>query len=71
MSHCSGRTVWQLWQIHSANIQQTEVVTSNTARSMAKQADTTLKTADTIVASLVERVELKGPDLKPGHGSIA
>jgi hypothetical protein len=35
-------------------------VTATTARSLAEQADNTLKTADTIVASLVERVEAEG-----------
>lgn len=49
-----------MWRVYEANIQQTEVATSNTARSMAAQADATIKTADTIVASLVERVEAEG-----------
>lgn len=55
-----GSEVWQLQRVYEANIQQAEVATANTARSMAEQADTTLKTADTIVASLVERVEAEG-----------
>lgn len=55
-----GTEVWQLWQVYEANIRETEVVTSGTARSMAEQAETTLKTADTIAASLVERVEAEG-----------
>jgi hypothetical protein len=55
-----GTEVWQLWQVYEANVRATEVVTSNTARSMAEQAETTLKTADTIAASLVERVEAEG-----------
>jgi diguanylate cyclase (GGDEF)-like protein len=55
-----GMEVWQLQRVHDSNIQQTEVMTSNTARSMAEQAETTLKTADTIVASLVEQVEAEG-----------
>ncbi len=55
-----GTEVCQLQRLHEANIQQAEVVTANTARSMAEQAETTLKTADTIVASLVERVEAEG-----------
>ena len=55
-----GTEGWQLWQVFQANIQQTEVVTANTARSMAEQADTTIKTADTVVATLVERVEAEG-----------
>jgi hypothetical protein len=55
-----GSEVWQLQRVHDANIQQAEMVTSNTARSMAEEAETTIKTADTIVASLVERVEAEG-----------
>jgi diguanylate cyclase (GGDEF)-like protein len=51
---------WQLWRLHDSNIEQAGVVTATTARSMAEQADTTLKTADTIVASLVEQVEAEG-----------
>jgi hypothetical protein len=55
-----GVEAWQLWRIHDANVDQAGVVTATTARSMAEQADTALKTADTIVASLVERVESEG-----------
>jgi diguanylate cyclase (GGDEF)-like protein len=55
-----GTEAWQLQRVYDANIQQTEVVTSNTARSMAEQVETTIKTADTIVASLVGRVEAEG-----------
>jgi len=55
-----GTEVWQLWRVYDANIQQTEAITSNTAQLLAEQAKTTLKTADTIVASLVERVEAEG-----------
>jgi diguanylate cyclase (GGDEF)-like protein len=56
----AGTEVWQLWRVYEVNIRETEAVTLNTARSMAMQAETTLKTADTIVASLVERVEAEG-----------
>ena len=35
-------------------------MTSLTARSVAEQAETTIKTVDTIVAGLVERVEAEG-----------
>jgi diguanylate cyclase (GGDEF)-like protein len=55
-----GTEAWQLLHVYQVNIEQTEIVTSNTARSIAEQAETTLKTADTIVASLVERVEAEG-----------
>ena len=55
-----GTELWQLQRVYDANIEQTEVVTSYTARTMAAQADTTIRTADTIIASLVERVEAEG-----------
>ena len=55
-----GSEAWQLWRVHEGNIQQTEVANANTARSMAAQADATIRTADTIVATLVERVEAEG-----------
>jgi diguanylate cyclase (GGDEF)-like protein len=55
-----GSEVWQLWRVHEGNIQQAEVANANTARSMAAQADATMRTADTIVATLVERVEAEG-----------
>jgi diguanylate cyclase (GGDEF)-like protein len=53
---------WQLWRVHDSNIEQAALVTATTARSMAEQADTALKTADTIVASLVEQVEAEGTE---------
>lgn len=55
-----GTEAWQLWRVHQANIKETDIVTSNMARSMADQAEITLQTADTVVASLVERVEAEG-----------
>ena len=30
-----GTEAWQLWRVYEANIDQTEIVTANTARSMA------------------------------------
>jgi diguanylate cyclase (GGDEF)-like protein len=55
-----GTEVWHLWQVHETNIEQTDIVSSNTARSMAEQAETTLQTADTVVATLVAQVEAEG-----------
>jgi diguanylate cyclase (GGDEF)-like protein len=55
-----GLEGWQLWRLYDANIREAGVVTITTARSLAEQADTTIKTADSIVASLVERVEAEG-----------
>jgi diguanylate cyclase (GGDEF)-like protein len=51
---------WQLWHVYHGNIHEAEVVTATTARSLAEQANTSLKTADSIVAALVERVEAEG-----------
>src|ERR1051326_3801075 len=55
-----GTEGWQLWRVYETNIEQAQIATANTVRSMAEQADNTIKTADTIVASLVERVEAEG-----------
>lgn len=55
-----GTEVWQLWQVHHANIEQSDVVSSNTARMIAEQAETTLQTADTVVSTLVKQVEEEG-----------
>jgi diguanylate cyclase (GGDEF)-like protein len=55
-----GTEIWQLWRVYDDNLRQNDIITANTAESLANQAETTLKTADTIVASLVERVEAEG-----------
>lgn len=57
----------QLWRVYQTNNQQTEVVSANIARSLADQADAALKTADTIAASLVERVEADGLSPEAKH----
>jgi diguanylate cyclase (GGDEF)-like protein len=55
-----GTEAWELWRLYQTNIEETATVTATTARSLAEQAETTVKTADSIVASLVERVEAEG-----------
>jgi diguanylate cyclase (GGDEF)-like protein len=55
-----GIEALQLWRVHETNIEQSDVVSSNTARSIAEQVETNLQTADTIVASLVTQVEAEG-----------
>jgi diguanylate cyclase (GGDEF)-like protein len=55
-----GTEAWELWRLYQTNIEETATVTATTARSLAEQADLTVKTADSIVASLVERVEAEG-----------
>lgn len=55
-----------LWRVYENNIEQTQITTATATRLVAEQADTTMQTADTIVASLVERVEAEGvgPDAR-------
>ena len=55
-----------LWRVYENNIEQSQVTTATATRLVAEQADTTMQTADTIVASLVERVEAEGvgPDAR-------
>ena len=55
-----GMDAWHLWQVYDDSIEHTGIVTSNMARSMAELAETTIKTGDTVVASLVENVEAEG-----------
>lgn len=55
-----GTDAWQLWRVYEAQLRDAEVVTSNIARLVAAQADSTLRTADTIVSTLVGRVEAEG-----------
>ena len=55
-----GTEIWQLSQVYRADIEQTDIVSSNIARAMAEQAETTLQTADTVVAALVAQVEQEG-----------
>jgi diguanylate cyclase (GGDEF)-like protein len=56
----AGVEGYQLWHVYHANIEQASMETATTARSVAEQADTSLQTADSIVAALVERVEAEG-----------
>jgi diguanylate cyclase (GGDEF)-like protein len=55
-----GTEVWQLWRVYEANIEEARLVTSNSAQSIAAQAESAIKTTDSIVTSLVERVEAEG-----------
>jgi signal transduction histidine kinase len=55
-----GTEAWQLWGVYDASLGQARTVAANTARSMAEQAETTFKTAETVVATLAERVESDG-----------
>jgi diguanylate cyclase (GGDEF)-like protein len=55
-----GTEIWRSWQVYEGNIEQTDIISSSTARSLAEQAETTLQTANTVVSSLVDQVEAEG-----------
>jgi hypothetical protein len=65
-----GTEVWRLWQVNETNIRQTEVVTSTTARSIAEQAETAIKTADRSPPAWSSGSRPKERDRKPGRVSI-
>src|SRR5476651_222797 len=51
---------WQMWHVREASLHSAKIVTASLAESLSQQTETTLKTADTVVASLVQRVEVEG-----------
>jgi diguanylate cyclase (GGDEF)-like protein len=51
---------WQMWHVRETSLRSARIVTASLAESLSQQIDTTLKTADTVVASLVQRVESEG-----------
>jgi hypothetical protein len=55
-----GTKIWQLWRAYVTNIEQAKLVTSNFAQVIAEQAESVVRTADTIVANLVDRIEAEG-----------
>src|SRR5208282_6882614 len=55
-----GTEIWQSWRVYEANIEQTDIISSSMARSVAEQTEATLQTADSVVASLVDQVEAEG-----------
>ena len=55
-----GIEVWQMWQAREASLHSSKIVTASLAESLSQQIETTLKTADTVVASLVQRAEVEG-----------
>jgi diguanylate cyclase (GGDEF)-like protein len=55
-----GMLGWSLWAAHQGQLAQTEASTSNMARALAAQAETSFKIADAILAETVERVEHDG-----------
>jgi diguanylate cyclase (GGDEF)-like protein len=51
---------WSLWTARQGDLAQTAASTSNMARALAAQAETSFKIADAILAETVERVEHDG-----------
>jgi diguanylate cyclase (GGDEF)-like protein len=51
---------WSLWTARQGQLDQTAASTSNMARALAAQAETSFKIADAILAETVERVEHDG-----------
>ncbi len=57
-----GIEAWQMWQLREASLRSAKLVTASLAESIAQQVETTLTTADTVVATLVQRAEVEGTD---------
>lgn len=51
---------WRTWQARGIELHESEVVASNLARSLAQHAEDVIVDADTILHSLVERLEVEG-----------
>jgi diguanylate cyclase (GGDEF)-like protein len=55
-----GIEAWQMWHVREASLRSAKIVTASLAESLSQQIESTLKTADTVVATLVQRVEVEG-----------
>jgi diguanylate cyclase (GGDEF)-like protein len=55
-----GTEAWQMWHVRDANLRGAKIVTASLAESLSHQVDMTLKTADSVVSTLVQRVEAEG-----------
>jgi diguanylate cyclase (GGDEF)-like protein len=51
---------WRSWNARAQRLVEVERIASNLARAMAQQADDTIKSADTCLADIVERIETEG-----------
>jgi diguanylate cyclase (GGDEF)-like protein len=51
---------WQMWHVRETSLHSARIVTASLAESLSQQIESTLKTADTVVATLVQRVEVEG-----------
>jgi len=59
-----GVDVWRSIHMRSELLQEMERLAANVARAMAQQADDTIKSADTALADIVERIETDGQGAK-------
>ncbi|HUI95626.1 MAG TPA: diguanylate cyclase [Xanthobacteraceae bacterium] len=57
-----GIETWQMWHVREASLRSAKIVTASLAETVSQQIETTLRTADTVVASLVQRAEVDGTD---------
>jgi diguanylate cyclase (GGDEF)-like protein len=57
-----GIETWQMWHAREGSLNSAKIVTASLAESVSQQVETTLKTADTVVATLVQRAEVDGVD---------
>ena len=57
-----GIETWQMWHVRDASLRSAKIVSASLAESLSQQIETTFKTADTVVASLVQRAETDGVD---------
>lgn len=55
-----GVESWQMWNVREAGLRNARDTAASLAQSIALQAETTFKTADTVVASIGQRVEAEG-----------
>jgi len=55
-----GIEAWQMWHARQVKLRSAKTVTVALSESLSHQIDTTLATADSVVSSLVERVEVEG-----------
>src|SRR6185369_6131383 len=55
-----GIESWQMWHVREATLRSAKIVTASLAESLSQQIETTLKTADTVVASIGQRAEVEG-----------
>ena len=52
---------WELWSSRASELNAAEVVTANLVRGLAAHAEATLRAADLVLETLVERAESNGP----------